>query len=60
MTVRARRAKKPELLSEVLRTLQAYDLLAEGLKQRRALISWDHARILAIAERIAARTSEEE
>lgn len=62
MSVRAPRAKKPEMVSEVLRTLQVYDLLKEAVDKR---LTYGEKRaeciaLLAIAERIAARTSEAE
>lgn len=67
MTVRAPRRKKPTIVNEVLRTLTAYDLLIDGWKQRiiNCPAFGDGAltaklALLAIAERIAARTEDEE
>lgn len=60
MTVRAPRRKKPTIVNEVLRTLTAYDLLADGWKQRAAVPPNVAIALLAIAERIAARTEDED
>jgi len=62
MSVRAPRAKKPEMVAEITRTLQAFDILCEEIKARYGYEAngGDTIALLAIAERIAARTSEED